>query len=81
MPGKRTPSALEQPDDAYLRVSGPLGPERPVLHRGVPVPHALTGKSLTDTNTAIVGILIKENKRMSIRRTKTIKIAKNSLFP
>ena len=47
LPGKRTPSAIEQPDDAYLRVSGPLGPERPVLHHSVPVPRALTGKSLT----------------------------------
>ena len=47
LPGKWTPSALEQPDDAYLRVSGPLGPDRPVLHHGVPVSRALTGKSLT----------------------------------
>ena len=34
-----------------------------------------------DTNTAIVGILTMKNKRMSIGRTKIIKIAKNSLFP
>ena len=34
-----------------------------------------------DTITAIVGILTIKNKRISIRRTKTIKISKNSLFP
>ena len=45
--GKQTPSAIEQPDDAYLRVSGPLGPEQLVLHHGVPIPCVLTGKSLT----------------------------------
>ena len=33
-----------------------------------------------DTTTAIVGILTIENKRISIRRTKTIKISKDSLF-
>ena len=47
LPGKRTPSAREQPDGAYLRVSGPLGPEWPVLHHGVPVPRALTGGIVT----------------------------------
>ena len=58
LPGKWTPSAIEQPDDAYLRVSGPLGPERPVLHHGVPVPRTLTGKSLTAGCTQKGGCLL-----------------------
>ena len=34
-----------------------------------------------DINTAIVSIITMKNNRISIRRTKTIKISKNSLFP
>ena len=46
---------------------------------GNQIEHRITGQLILIQ--LIVGILTKENKRMSIRRSKTIKIVKNSSFP
>ena len=68
---------VRAPQILYLHVSVICNPNTTIGWK----PNRTLYDRSADTNTAIAGIFTMKNKRMSIRRTKTIKIAKNSLFP